>query len=455
MRRALTATLVTCGLALVVAACGGGGDSKATSTAAAGTAAGATAAATGPAQKITLWVGWSDRELDVFKKVVGEYDTAHPEVTIDLVGGIDDDKITAALRSGSGPDAVSSFTSSNVGAYCSSGGWIDLGPLMKQDGIEASIFPAPAQYYTQYNGVRCALPILADSYGFYYNKDLLTKAGATEPPKTVTELTALAKKLTTRKADGSLDVVGFDPFFGFFQNTPGVYATLFGAQWQDADGNSILATDPAWSKMLTWQKELVDFYGYDNLVKWQAGVGDEFSASNAFETGKLAMNLDGEWRVAFVANEHPDLQYGTAASPVDDAKADLYGSGYINGTIIGIPKASKHQDLAWQLVKFLTTDDKALAELSNGLRNVPSTASSAKSPDLIPDPSFATFIDIFNHPKSTTEPITAAGSGYVDLTQSFFAEWQAGKVSDLAGGLKKLDEQIDAQKKQAEAGQAP
>ena len=59
------------------------------------------------------------------------------------------------------------------------------------------------------------------------------------------------------------------------------------------------------------------------------------------------MNLDGEWRVAFIQNEHPDLQYGTAPAPVDDAKPDLYGTGYINGTIIGIPKAAKHQDLAW------------------------------------------------------------------------------------------------------------
>ena len=131
--------------------------------------------------------------------------------------------------------------------------------------------------------------------------------------------------------------------------------------------------------MLTWQKSLVDYYGYDNLVKWQAGVGDEFSASNAFETGKLAMNLDGEWRVAFIADEHPDLHYGTAPMPVDDAQPELYGSGYINGTIIGIPKASKHQDQAWELVKYLTTDDHALAELSNGLRNVPSTTASARS----------------------------------------------------------------------------
>jgi multiple sugar transport system substrate-binding protein len=454
MRRGLTATLATCALALVVAACGGGG-SKSSSTSAASSTPGASTAAAGPATKLTLWVGWSDRELDVFKKVVSEYDAAHPEVTIDLVGGIDDDKITAALRSGDGPDAVSSFTSSNVGAYCSSGGWIDLAPYMKQDGIDANIFPSTAQYYTQYNGTRCALPLLADAYGFYVNKDLLAKAGITSPPKTITELTEDAKKLTTRKADGSLDVVGFDPFFGFFQNTPTTYAPLFGAQWQDANAKSTLATDPSWTKLLTWQKDLIDYYGYDNLVKWQAGVGDEFSASNAFETGKLAMNLDGEWRVAFIQAEHPTLQYTSAPLPVDDAKPDLYGTGYINGTIIGIPKGSKHPDLAWALVKYLTTDDKALAELSNGLRNVPSTTSSAKSPDLIPDANFSTFIDIFNNPKSSTNPITAAGSGYTDLFTSFLANWQAGKVKDLQSGLAGVDKSIDAQKEQAEAGQAP
>ena len=128
MRRGLTATLVTCALALVVAACGGGGSKARRARRRRRARHGASTAAAGPAQKLTLWVGWSDRELDVFKKVVSEYDAAHPEVTIDLVGGIDDDKITAALRSGDGPDAVSSFTSSNVGAYCSSGGWIDLAP---------------------------------------------------------------------------------------------------------------------------------------------------------------------------------------------------------------------------------------------------------------------------------------------------------------------------------------
>ena len=54
------------------------------------------------------------------------------------------------------------------------------------------------------------------------------------------------------------------------------------------------------------------------------------------------MNFDGEWRVAFIQAEHPKLNYGTAPMPVDDAHPELYGSGYINGTIIGIPKNGKH-----------------------------------------------------------------------------------------------------------------
>ena len=41
-------------------------------------------------------------------------------------------------------------------------------------------------------------------------------------------------------------------------------------------------------------------------------------AQNAFEKGKVAMNVDGEWRTAFIADEAPNLNYGTAPVPVDD-----------------------------------------------------------------------------------------------------------------------------------------
>jgi len=403
--------------------------------------------------KLTVWVGWSARELSVFKKVAAEYDQAHPNVTVDVLGSINDDKIVAAIRAGNAPDVASSFNSYDVGIYCGTGGWIDLSSKLKSAGIPLSSFPAATNYYTQFGGKKCALPLLADDYGLYYNKDLFKAAGISGPPKTIAQLTTYAKKLTKFNSDGSIKVLGFDPFIGFYENTPERGGTAWGANWLDSSNHSILAKQPGWSNWMKWLKSYVNWVGYNKLVKFQAGLGDEFSASNAFEVGKLAMNYDGEWRVAFIQAEHPKLNYGTAPMPVANPK--LYGSGYINGTIIGIPKNGKHEAEAWDLVKYLTTNTHALAELSNGLRNVPSTSASLTSKELTPDAHFATFLRIFGNKYSSTSPITAAGVSYTNAVQNFATKWQAGKVSNLGSGLAKLDSQLDAMVKQAGGGGVP
>ena len=198
---------------------------------------------------------------------------------------------------------------------------------------------------------------------------------------------------------------------------------------------------------------MIDWYGYKNLVKFQAGLGDEFSASNAFEVGKVAMNLDGEWRVAFIKAEHPTLDYGTAPMPA--ASPSLYGSGYINGTIIGIPKNGKHTQQAWDFVKWVTTNTHALAEFSNAIKNVPSTVASTHSKELVPDSHFATFLKIFANPKSGTSPIEASGVSYTNAVQNFATKWQAGSIKNLSSGLSSLDKQLDAQVKQAKGGGVP
>ncbi|HKT45621.1 MAG TPA: extracellular solute-binding protein [Gaiellaceae bacterium] len=403
--------------------------------------------------KLTVWVGWSARELGAFKKLAAEYQKANPDVTLNVVGSINDDKIVAAIRAGTAPDVVSSFNSYDVGIYCGTGGWIDLSSYMKQSGIKLSEFPATTNYYTQYGGKKCALPLLADTYGLYYNKALFKKAGISGPPKTIAELTADAKKLTIRNKDGSLKQVGIDPFIGFYENVPERWILPWGGTFTDSSGKAHLATDSAWTKWLTWQKQMIDWYGYNNLVKFQAGLGDEFSASNAFEVGKVAMNLDGEWRVAFIKAEHPTLDYGTAPMPA--AKPSLYGSGYINGTIIGIPKNGKHTQQAWDFVKWVTTNTHALAEFSNAIDNVPSTVASTHSKELVPDPHFATFLKIFANPKSGTSPIMASGASYTNAVQNFATQWQAGKVKNLASGLAALDKQLDAQVAQAKGGGVP
>ena len=194
MKRMATIVVLLAALALVAVAAAAVSE-DATSTAPATKAGSA-------ATTLTVWVGWSARELSEFKKVAAEYDKKNAAVTVKVVGGINDDKIIAALRGGNAPDVVSSFTSANVGIYCPSGGWVDLGPYLKRDKVDMNQFPAATLYYTQYKGKRCALPLLADVYGFYYNKTLLAAAGLKAPPKTLTELTAYAKKLTKKEPAG-------------------------------------------------------------------------------------------------------------------------------------------------------------------------------------------------------------------------------------------------------------
>jgi len=446
MRRVTTAVVLFAAVGLALALAGVASSSKQSATAPTG---GAKASAT----TLTIWVGWSARELKEFKKVVAEYDKKNSNVDVKVVGSIDDTKIVASLRAGQTADVISSFTSQNVGVFCKRGAWADLGPLLKQDKVDLNQFPASTRYYTEYKGYRCALPLLADVYGFYYNKKLFRAAGLTGPPKTLAQLATYAKKLTKKKADGSLDVVGYAPTFGFYQNTAGAYQPLVGAKYFDGSGKSALGKDANWSRLLRWQKGLIDYYGHGKLVKWQTGAGDEFSASHAFERGKLAMMMDGEWRVAFIAAEHPELEYGTGPMPV--MGAGTYGAGYINGTIIGIPERGKNREEAWKLVKYLTTNDHALATFSNGIRNVPSTRTAARSKELKPDKNFAVFTKIFTHPKSGTIPITPLGAAHLDTFQSFLAKWQSGKASDLAGGLKEVDKQIDAKMKRAGGGGPP
>jgi multiple sugar transport system substrate-binding protein len=439
MRRVAIAGLVLLVLsASVIAGCGGSSESSSGSA------------------DLTLWTGFTDRELGVMKDVIADFEKTHPDIHVKVVGGISDDKIVAAIRGGNAPDVAHSFDAgAYTGAYCSNGAWIDLADYMKQDGLSDDVFPEVPRQYSQFEGTRCALPMLADVYGLYYNKDLLAKAGIDSLPQTVSQLMDDAKKLTERNPDGSLKVVGLDPFDGFYENVAAHWAPQWGVDWVDESGKSNLAAQPGWADMLRWQKELIDWYGYDNLVRWQASAGDEFSAQNAFERGKLAMNLDGEWRVAFVQSEHPELNFGTAPLPVDDAQPDLYGSGYTSGSIIGIPKTSGHKDEAWQLLKYLATDTGALVKMTNGIRNVPTTTDALESPDVKPDEAFNIFLDIFGNPNTRTTPITLVGSANQDLVDAFVTKYQAGKVDDLEGGLADLDQQIDAQLEAAGGAQVP
>jgi multiple sugar transport system substrate-binding protein len=440
MRRRLIGLLA---LALLAAACtaGGGGDS--------GPAATVDPNAQHDPMTLTVWSNFSGREGKVTTGVLQSIKQKYPWMTVKHVQGKDDEAIVRAINGGTPPDVAISFTPDNAARFCQTRAFQDLNPYLQADKIDKNaMWPAAIFSYTQYDNVQCVLPMLTDAYGLYYNVDLLEKAGFSEPPRTVSELKTMAEKLTEYNPDGSIKVAGFMPLFGYYQNTPNTLGHAYGAKWYDSSGKPSLSTDPNWAKMLQWQKSLVDAIGYEKLQKFfgKLGGGDsEWSAQHGFEVGKIAMMIDGEWRNAFIAADKSKVNYQTAPFPVDDAQPDLYGSGQVGGTIMGIPKGAKHPAESWLLVKYMTTETSALVTLAKGLRNVPSTVESLKDPELNADEHFSTFMKIFQHPKSTFKVITPIGITDQDLFASLAERHQAGKVGDLQAELRKLDGQIAKQ----------
>jgi multiple sugar transport system substrate-binding protein len=416
----------------------------------AGCTAGETQGQAAPAEKgakaegtVALWHFFSGREADAIQGVIDDFEKKFPDIHVEVRAEQDDEKMRQAIAAGKGPDVGVSYSTAIVGSFCSTGAFQDLQPWMERDGVSEDVFPELVRDYTEFDGTRCAMPMLADAYGLYYNKKLLAAGGFDGPPKTAEELTEMAKALTVRNPDGTIKVAGFVPTFGFYENSPEAMAPSWGAEWLDDETDPQVADDPAWADMLRWQKDLIDWYGLKNLNEFTAGIGQEWSADNAFEKGKIAMNLDGEWRNAFIAAEAPDLDYGTAPFPGPADEPDLYGAGYVTGTIVGIPRGAANPEAAWQLLKYLTTDTDAVVKLSNSLRNVPTTEEALASPDLKVDDNFQTFLDVFQNPHSATTPATAAGAeGYTGTMGDFTERWQQGKVSDLEQGLKDVDDQM-------------
>ncbi|MEO3874733.1 extracellular solute-binding protein [Nonomuraea sp. B12E4] len=429
-------------LALSLTACTAGTEAPPLGARPTTTGTGPVAAAL-PAATLELWHGFStDAETNAFEQAIAGFTKKYPQIKVTAKKAVQDDQITAAIRGGKAPDVAASFTTDNVAQWCRSGAFQDLTQVIEQDGIDLSVLPEASRSYTEFEGKRCTMPLLADAYGLYYNKALMK---GNEPPKTLSELTELTKKLTVRDPDGTIKVAGFIPSFQYYENSPSHLGPMVGAKWYNPDGTSAIGSDPAWKQLLTWQKELVDWYGYDNLEKFRKGLGDEWGSEHPFFEGKVAMAVDGEWRNAMIAAdpEAKSMDYGTAPLPVAGDKPDLHGSGFTAGTVIGVPKGAQHPQHAWELIKHLTTDTDSLVTLSNALRNVPTTKAAMESPKLAKDDNFATFLDIFAHPKTSTLPASVNSVFNQDAFSTFLIQWEKGAVKDLGAGLAGVDKRIN------------
>ncbi|MEU3459944.1 extracellular solute-binding protein [Streptomyces sp. NPDC006733] len=394
---------------------------------------------------ITFWHGWTaPNELKAINDNVARFEKAHPNIHVKVQANITDDKINQALRAGgaTAPDVVSSFTTDNVGKFCSSNAFADLAPFLKKDNIDpVKVFPKPMLEYTQFQGKRCTLPLLGDAFGLYYNQKAFKDAGIAGPPKTMSEFKADAIKLT-KSTGSSYSQLGFMPNFHGYESTPGHLAAQWGAKYFDASGKAQLSKDKGFAEMFTWQRDLVtSLGGFDKLEKYRNTFGDEFGAKNPLHTGQVAMGIDGEWRLGMAKDSGAAADLAVAPFPVPDDQKDTYGRGYLSGTIVGVSNTSTKKNASWELVKFMTTDTKAVVSFANAIHNVPSTFEAQKSPELNGVPKV--FLDIAQNQYSNTTPASVNGGAYQVTLQDFGYAFESGKKTDVQAGLRGVDVQVD------------
>lgn len=171
-RKAALALAASAAMALLATACTGQPDAGANDDASKDTT-------------INFWHAWSDpSEVKAVTSLIDGFRKAHPNIRVNVVGNMTDDKINQALRTGGAkaPDVISSFTTNNVGKFCSSGALVDLNPFFEKTGTDPEkTFPKAMNEYTQFDGKRCTVPLLGDAYGLYYNKDAFAAAGIKNP----------------------------------------------------------------------------------------------------------------------------------------------------------------------------------------------------------------------------------------------------------------------------------
>ena len=168
----LVASVAVLGLGL--AACTSSGNTDAAPK----TAIATTDAAHAPTT-INVWTfNHLPQEVTAFKAALDRLHAKYPWLTVNFVPNKDDAAFGKAVAAGQAPDVFVSTSPDNVGKFCYNGTVTPLDDYLRAAKVDVDkTFPQAALVYTRFQDKQCALPLLVDAYGLFYNKKMLADAG--------------------------------------------------------------------------------------------------------------------------------------------------------------------------------------------------------------------------------------------------------------------------------------
>jgi multiple sugar transport system substrate-binding protein len=221
--------------------------------------------------------------------------------------------------------------------------------------MKSGMFPASWNGVTR-NGKIYGMPWLMDVKYFMYNKDMLQKAGITNPPTTWEELVDQAKTIKDK------GVAEF-PIIWSWNQKEGVvcdYAVLLfgnGGSFVDASGKPAFNNDKG-VQALAWMKQTID----DGLTNPSSVSSDENAVEADFLAGKSAFAVNWLFQYSDSNDASKSQITGQAAfapMPVFKAGMDagIKGSSVDGSSSFAIMATTPFPDQTWKFLTYLASNE--------------------------------------------------------------------------------------------------
>jgi len=226
----------------------------------------------------------------------------------------------------------------------------------------------------KYEGQNIATVNGADTMLLFYNKTLFDKANVPYPSEDWTweDLIDAAQKLTEFDENGKPTQYGI----AINNSYQAIEAFLFangGKLFDDMNNpKEVLINSSENIEMLTLLQDLI--YKY----KAAPTSADSETLGGGFDTGKIAMDINGVWAVVY-RKDIKDFTWDIAELPVDEASGGKIPALYAG---YAIAKNSKNPELAWEFAKFMQSDEAQKMLAASGLITV-INKQIASSPEVI------------------------------------------------------------------------
>jgi arabinogalactan oligomer/maltooligosaccharide transport system substrate-binding protein len=335
---------------------------------------GAFAALPALAQKeIVIWHAYRGDERTAFEKVVASYNQSRAArgieaTTLAVPYDAFADKITAAVPRGKGPD-VFIYAQDRLGGWVAAGNTVEPLDFFLDDRTTGRFLPSTMQAMT-YRRVVYGLPLNYKVITLVYNKALVQT-----PPKTTTELVALAKRLG-KPAEGRFGLAYHYADFYY-------HAALmngFGGGVFDAGGKPTMSS-AANVQALELLRRWLDT---DRILPAEPSVA---LITSLFNQGKAAMVFSGPW---FLGEISDSVDYGLAPLPtiVEAGGKPMRPWMTVEGVYVAAP--SKQKDAAYDFAQYVT-DLPAARLLALEGRQTPANRAVYDDPQVKADPELAGF----------------------------------------------------------------